>query len=59
MIVLEGWDHYTTAPIQSARSLLIDGAEIAFSRSLTEKVGSPRHNLILDRLSECEKVDLD
>lgn len=57
MIVLEGLDHSVTTPVRTERNVLIDDNEVLFSRSMTEKIGSPRLNLILDRLSECEKVE--
>ncbi|XP_010525204.1 PREDICTED: sterol 3-beta-glucosyltransferase UGT80B1 isoform X2 [Tarenaya hassleriana] len=38
--------------------MLIDGSEIVFSRSLTEKRSTPTYNLKLDRLSEREKRKL-
>lgn len=37
--------------------LFPEGQDMAFSRSLTERRVSPRHNLILDRLSERGKVN--
>lgn len=38
--------------------LFPEGQDMAFSRSLTERRVSPRHNVILDRLSERGKVIL-
>lgn len=37
----------------------MDDNEVTFSRSITEKMGSSRPNLILDRLLEREKVDIN
>ena len=52
--VLEGSEHFTTEPVGTDRNLLI--ADHEFSGSMKEKWGSPRHELILDRLSDREKV---
>lgn len=54
---LEGLDHFILEPTGTERNLLVADHEIIFSRSMMEKCDSPRQDLILDRLSECEKVD--
>ncbi|XP_057503866.1 sterol 3-beta-glucosyltransferase UGT80B1-like isoform X2 [Actinidia eriantha] len=51
-------DHCITAPVGTCKNLLSQSHEIAFSRSMTEKRGSPRPDLKLDRLSEAEKENL-
>ncbi|RDX82337.1 Sterol 3-beta-glucosyltransferase UGT80B1 [Mucuna pruriens] len=43
-------------PIETERNLLVADHEIMFSRSMMENWVSPRQDLILDRLSECEKL---
>ncbi|XP_059280013.1 sterol 3-beta-glucosyltransferase UGT80B1 [Lycium ferocissimum] len=53
-----GLEHSITAPVTIHRSLFLEGQDMAFARSLTERRDSPRHNLILDRLSEREKQKL-
>ncbi|GLU16516.1 hypothetical protein SLE2022_329470 [Rubroshorea leprosula] len=53
-----GLDHCITAPIGSSRSLLVDDNEITFSKSMTEKRTTPKHDLELDKLSEREKKKL-
>ncbi|KAK4352521.1 hypothetical protein RND71_028039 [Anisodus tanguticus] len=53
-----GLEHSITAPVTIHRSLFFEGQDMAFARSLTERRDSPRHNLILDRLSEREKQNL-
>lgn len=53
-----GLEHCITAPVTTHRSLFLEGQDMSFSRSLTERRDSPRHNLILDRLSEREKQKL-
>ncbi|KAJ1424984.1 UDP-glucuronosyl/UDP-glucosyltransferase [Sesbania bispinosa] len=50
-----GLGHCITAPIGTERNPLIADDEIMLSRSMTEKRGHPRHDLILDRLSEHER----
>lgn len=41
------------------RNLFLEShAEIAFSRSMTERRETPRHDLKLDRLSDREKVKI-
>lgn len=52
----KGLEHSITAPVQ--RTLLLDTEGAAFSRSMTEKMGSPLSALKLDRLSEREKKKL-
>ena len=52
-------DHWITAPIGTPKNLLIDEHEIKFARSLTERRESRRHDLMLDRLSERDKVDMN
>ncbi|XP_062019257.1 sterol 3-beta-glucosyltransferase UGT80B1 isoform X1 [Rosa rugosa] len=54
----EGLDHWITAPIGTPKNLLIDDHNIKFSRSMTERRESRRHDLKLDRLSEREKKKL-
>lgn len=54
--VHEGLEHCITAPIGAERNPLIGEDEVMISRSMTEKRGLRRHDLILDRLSEHEKV---
>lgn len=53
-----GLEHCITAPVTIHRSLFLEGQDISFSRSLTERRDSPSRNLILDRLSEREKQKL-
>ncbi|KAJ7974048.1 Sterol 3-beta-glucosyltransferase [Quillaja saponaria] len=53
-----GLDHSITAPVGIHRNLLADDCEIMFSRSMTEKRETPRHDLKLDRLSNREKKKL-
>ncbi|KAJ7969803.1 Sterol 3-beta-glucosyltransferase [Quillaja saponaria] len=53
-----GLDHCITAPVRMQRNLLDDDHEVMFSRSMTEKRETPKHDLILDRLSESEKKKL-
>ncbi|KAK7270424.1 hypothetical protein RIF29_23546 [Crotalaria pallida] len=50
--------HSTTAPIEAETNPLIADNEIKDSRSMTEKKGFKRHDLLLDRLSEREKQEL-
>ncbi|TKY46033.1 Sterol 3-beta-glucosyltransferase UGT80B1 [Spatholobus suberectus] len=45
-------------PVGTERNLLVADREIMFSRSMMENWGSSRQDLILDRLSECEKQKL-
>lgn len=51
-------DHWITAPIGTPKNFVIDDHEVRFSRSMTERRESRRHDLKLDRLSEREKVDM-
>ncbi|MED6181569.1 hypothetical protein PIB30_020490 [Stylosanthes scabra] len=51
-----GLEHCTTAPVETRRSPLIADHEVMLSRSMTEK--TPKHDLLLDRLSEDEKQQL-
>ncbi|CAA2989377.1 sterol 3-beta-glucosyltransferase UGT80B1 [Olea europaea subsp. europaea] len=53
-----GLDHCITAPVVTRRNLLFENEDGAFSRSMTEKRGSPRIDLKFDRLSEREKEKL-
>ncbi|KAL3339888.1 hypothetical protein AABB24_028480 [Solanum stoloniferum] len=53
-----GLEHCITAPVTIGGGLFPEGQDMAFSRSLTERRVSPRHNLILDRLSERGKQKL-
>ncbi|KAM7507903.1 hypothetical protein LguiA_018356 [Lonicera macranthoides] len=54
-----GLDHCITAPVGTHRNLFLEShAEIAFSRSMTERRETPRQDLKLDRLSEHEKKKL-
>ncbi|XP_027357141.1 sterol 3-beta-glucosyltransferase UGT80B1-like isoform X1 [Abrus precatorius] len=53
-----GLDHFITEPVGTARNLLVADHEIMFSESMMEKWGSQRQDLILDRLSECDKLKL-
>ncbi|KAK7343742.1 hypothetical protein VNO77_12745 [Canavalia gladiata] len=53
-----GLEHCITAPVAPERNPLIADDEIMLSRSVTEKRGVPRHDIILDRLSEHEKQQL-
>ncbi|KAI3464675.1 hypothetical protein Pfo_021338 [Paulownia fortunei] len=55
-LVRRGLDHCITAPVH--RNLFLESQEVAFSRSMTEKRGSPMAALKLDRLSEHEKKKL-
>lgn len=54
-VQLVGLEHCITAPVSIGRNLFLEGQDMAFSRSLTERRDSPRHHL-LDRLSERGKV---
>ncbi|KAH6759101.1 UDP-Glycosyltransferase superfamily protein [Perilla frutescens var. frutescens] len=54
--VRKALDHCITAPVQ--RNLFLESADAAFSRSMTQKRGSPLSALKLDRLSEREKKKL-
>ncbi|KAL0360388.1 UNVERIFIED_CONTAM: Sterol 3-beta-glucosyltransferase UGT80B1 [Sesamum radiatum] len=54
--VRRGLDHCITAPVH--RNLFLEYQEAAFSRSMTERRGSPLPALKLDRLSEREKKNL-
>lgn len=58
-VQLVGLEHSITAPVTTHRSLFLEGEGMAFSRSLTQRRDSPRRNLILDRLSEREKVNVE
>lgn len=49
-------EHCVTATSGTERNSLIAEDEIMISRSMTEKRALRRHDLILDRLSEHEKV---
>ncbi|XP_025886570.1 sterol 3-beta-glucosyltransferase UGT80B1 isoform X2 [Solanum lycopersicum] len=51
-----GLEHCITAPVTIGGGLFPEGQDMAFSRSLTERRVSPRHNVILDRLSERGKA---
>ncbi|KAL0326029.1 UNVERIFIED_CONTAM: Sterol 3-beta-glucosyltransferase UGT80B1 [Sesamum radiatum] len=51
--VQRGLDHCITAPVH--RNLFLENQDAAFSRSMTERWGSPLPALKLDRLSEREK----
>ncbi|XP_057732348.1 sterol 3-beta-glucosyltransferase UGT80B1 [Arachis stenosperma] len=51
-----GLEHCTTAPVETRRNPLIADHEVMLSRSMTEK--TPKHDLLLDRLSEDEKQQL-
>lgn len=53
-----GLDHCVTTPAIARRNLLIDNGVIPFTRSLTEKKEPPRHDILLDKLSEIEKKKL-
>ncbi|XP_015071403.1 sterol 3-beta-glucosyltransferase UGT80B1 [Solanum pennellii] len=53
-----GLEHCITAPVTIGGGLFPEGQDMAFSRSLTERRVSPRHNVILDRLSERGKQKL-
>ncbi|WMV26761.1 hypothetical protein MTR67_020146 [Solanum verrucosum] len=53
-----GLEHCITAPVTIGGGLFPEGQDMAFSRSLTERRVSPRHNLLLDRLSERGKQKL-
>ncbi|ESQ33273.1 hypothetical protein EUTSA_v10005442mg [Eutrema salsugineum] len=53
-----GLDHCITAPVGLYGDMLVDGNEIQYSRSLTEKGSPASHNSKLDRLSEREKQKL-
>ncbi|KAK7380504.1 hypothetical protein VNO78_33017 [Psophocarpus tetragonolobus] len=53
-----GLDHFIPKPVGTGRNLLVANHGGMFSRSIMEKWDSPRLNLILDRLSECEKQNL-
>ncbi|KAK7279819.1 hypothetical protein RJT34_24877 [Clitoria ternatea] len=52
------FEHCITAPVGTERSTLIAEDDIILPRSMTEKRGFPRHDIILDRLSEDEKQQL-
>ncbi|KAK4390944.1 Sterol 3-beta-glucosyltransferase UGT80B1 [Sesamum angolense] len=54
--VRRGLDHCITAPVH--RNLFLENQDAAFSRSMTERWGSPLPALKLDRLSEREKKNL-
>ncbi|GFP86911.1 sterol 3-beta-glucosyltransferase ugt80b1 [Phtheirospermum japonicum] len=54
--VRRGLDHCITAPVH--RNLFLESQELAFSRSMTERRGSPMPARKLDRLSEREKNEL-
>lgn len=54
-VQLVGLEHCITAPVSIGRNVFLEGQDMAFSRSLTERRDSPRHHL-LDRLSERGKV---
>ncbi|XP_075495112.1 sterol 3-beta-glucosyltransferase UGT80B1-like isoform X2 [Primulina tabacum] len=51
-----GLDYCITAPVQ--RTLFLDSQEVAISKSMIERRGTPRPDLKLDRLSEHEKKKL-
>ncbi|KAJ1438435.1 UDP-glucuronosyl/UDP-glucosyltransferase [Sesbania bispinosa] len=53
-----GLDHFIIEPVGTERNLHIADHEIMLSRSMMEKWGSPRDDLMLDRLSENEKQKL-
>ncbi|XP_061345113.1 sterol 3-beta-glucosyltransferase UGT80B1 [Gastrolobium bilobum] len=53
-----GLEHCITAPVGTERNPLIADQEVILYRSITEKRGSSRHDLILDRLSEQQKRQL-
>ncbi|RYR56017.1 hypothetical protein Ahy_A05g021827 isoform D [Arachis hypogaea] len=53
-----GLEHFTRETAGTERNLLISGHEVMLTRSMMEKWGSPRHELILDRLSERDKQKL-
>ncbi|XP_019154904.1 PREDICTED: sterol 3-beta-glucosyltransferase UGT80B1-like [Ipomoea nil] len=53
-----GLGHSITAPASAHRNLVLEGQEGVFSRSMTDKKITPRHELRLDRLSEREKQKL-
>ncbi|XP_027365172.1 sterol 3-beta-glucosyltransferase UGT80B1-like [Abrus precatorius] len=53
-----GLEHCITAPIGTDSNPLVADDEILRSRSMTEKRGFPRHDIILDRLSEHKKQQL-
>jgi hypothetical protein len=55
--VHEGTEHGIAASVGADRNSLIGEAEIMISRSMIEKRGLRWHDLMLDRLSEHEKVD--
>nr|GLL39522.1 sterol 3-beta-glucosyltransferase UGT80B1-like [Ipomoea trifida] len=54
----KGLGHSITAPASAHRNLILEGQEVVFSRSMTDKKITPRHELRLDRLSEREKQKL-
>lgn len=54
--VLEGLHHCITEPVRTEGNKLLADHDIMLSRSMTENRGSPRQDLMLDRLSEREKV---
>lgn len=54
-----GMDQQVTASEGSRRNLFVEGHEGFFSRSMTEKRGSPLYDLKLDKLSKREKVNFD
>jgi len=50
-------DHFIPEPVGTESNLLVAASdEIMFSKSMMEFWDSPRQDLIVDRLSECEKV---
>ncbi|XP_020238188.1 sterol 3-beta-glucosyltransferase UGT80B1 isoform X1 [Cajanus cajan] len=53
-----GLDHFIPEPDGTERNLLVADYATMFSRSMMEKWGSPRQDLIWDRLSESEKQKL-
>nr|GMD54242.1 sterol 3-beta-glucosyltransferase ugt80b1 [Ipomoea batatas] len=53
-----GLGHSITAPASAHRNLILEGQEVVFSRSMTDKKITPMHELRLDRLSEREKQKL-
>ncbi|XP_057758346.1 sterol 3-beta-glucosyltransferase UGT80B1-like isoform X1 [Arachis stenosperma] len=53
-----GLEHFTRETAGTERNLLISGHEVMLTRSMMEKWGSPRHELILDRLSKRDKQKL-
>ncbi|KAF7812806.1 sterol 3-beta-glucosyltransferase UGT80B1-like [Senna tora] len=53
-----GLDHSITVPARTERNKFLADREIMLYRSMTENRGSPRQDLLLDRLSEREKQKL-